>query len=86
MHDHIKCNHELKHCADCDVVYCEKCKTEWFYNGNCCKSVKAAVSSVNSEDPVNAVPVKVSYTKKNDGTIVARIVDKIDDPLNRYIG
>ncbi len=29
MHEHISCNHELKYCKVCDVVYCEKCKTEW---------------------------------------------------------
>jgi hypothetical protein len=32
MHDHPvpeTCEHELKHCKKCDVVYCEKCKGEW---------------------------------------------------------
>lgn len=36
MHEHIKpkqCKHELKHCAHCDVVYCEKCKKEWKETG-----------------------------------------------------
>ena len=31
MHEHsyIGCEHELKHCKHCDVVYCEKCQREW---------------------------------------------------------
>lgn len=31
-HDHTKppaCEHSLKHCADCDIVFCEKCPKEW---------------------------------------------------------
>lgn len=24
-----KCEHILKHCEQCDVVYCETCKKEW---------------------------------------------------------
>jgi hypothetical protein len=30
-HDHKeeKCEHELKHCTVCDVVYCVKCGKEW---------------------------------------------------------
>jgi len=31
MHDHC-CNHNLKHCPVCDVVYCDKCKKEWGQN------------------------------------------------------
>lgn len=27
MHEH--CEHELKHCEKCNVVYCEKCGEEW---------------------------------------------------------
>lgn len=32
MHEHPKpvaCEHELKHCAECNVVFCPKCKAEW---------------------------------------------------------
>lgn len=32
MHEHIepkKCKHELKYCAKCDEVYCEKCGEQW---------------------------------------------------------
>jgi hypothetical protein len=32
MHEHnppAVCAHELRHCAHCDVVFCEKCKHEW---------------------------------------------------------
>ncbi len=29
MHEHNDCNHTLKHCSHCDVVYCSKCKREW---------------------------------------------------------
>ncbi len=32
MHKHeeqVKCEHELKYCDHCDVVYCTKCKKEW---------------------------------------------------------
>ena len=32
MHNHEKCVHEIKFCANCDVVYCEKCKDEWKKN------------------------------------------------------
>lgn len=28
-HNHKKCEHELAHCEDCDVVYCTKCNIEW---------------------------------------------------------
>lgn len=27
--DHGDCDHELKHCSKCDVVYCDKCSEEW---------------------------------------------------------
>ncbi len=26
-HDH--CDHELKYCGTCDLVYCRECKREW---------------------------------------------------------
>lgn len=26
-HDH--CEHEMKHCGKCDLVYCVKCSKEW---------------------------------------------------------
>jgi hypothetical protein len=26
---HQHCEHKLKHCSHCDVVYCEKCDDEW---------------------------------------------------------
>lgn len=29
MHEHNECEHELKYCKKCDVVYCEKCGREW---------------------------------------------------------
>lgn len=31
MHDHysFECQHDLKYCPHCDVVYCSKCKREW---------------------------------------------------------
>ena len=29
MHKHTECEHELKFCSKCDIVYCEICKTEW---------------------------------------------------------
>lgn len=29
MHEHNDCQHELKYCEHCDVVYCKKCKREW---------------------------------------------------------
>lgn len=29
MHKHNHCNHELKYCDHCDVVYCTKCSREW---------------------------------------------------------
>ena len=29
MHDHCECEHELKYCKKCDVVYCQKCGREW---------------------------------------------------------
>ncbi|GAG40375.1 unnamed protein product, partial [marine sediment metagenome] len=36
MHEHIdqkECEHILKYCKKCDVVYCEKCKSEWKKTG-----------------------------------------------------
>jgi len=29
MHDHNDCDHDLKYCGKCDVVWCRKCKKEW---------------------------------------------------------
>ncbi len=29
MHEHNECEHTLKYCQKCDVVYCTKCKHEW---------------------------------------------------------
>lgn len=34
MHNHSKCEHNLKFCKDCDVVYCDLCKEEWKKNNN----------------------------------------------------
>ena len=28
-HKHDHCEHELKYCGHCDVVYCKKCGREW---------------------------------------------------------
>lgn len=30
-HGYSGCNHELKYCSHCDVVYCIKCGKEWGY-------------------------------------------------------
>jgi len=30
MHEHDECEHELRYCKKCDVVYCIKCKREWY--------------------------------------------------------
>jgi hypothetical protein len=32
MHEHKKCEHELKYCEECDLVFCKKCKKEWVQN------------------------------------------------------
>ena len=29
MHNHIKCEHDVKYCEVCDVAYCEKCGKQW---------------------------------------------------------
>lgn len=29
MHDHKKCEHQLKFCEHCNIVYCDKCNEEW---------------------------------------------------------
>lgn len=29
MHEHNECNHNLKYCSVCDVVYCTTCNREW---------------------------------------------------------
>jgi hypothetical protein len=35
MHSHnCGCEHNLKHCAHCDVVYCTKCHREWGHQNN----------------------------------------------------
>ena len=31
-HYHNHCDHNLKHCGHCDVVYCTKCGREWGHN------------------------------------------------------
>jgi hypothetical protein len=28
-HDHHECDHNLKYCKQCRVVYCTKCSKEW---------------------------------------------------------
>lgn len=28
-HKHDHCEHNLKHCSKCDIVYCSKCEREW---------------------------------------------------------
>ena len=28
-HDHTECEHDLKYCKHCDVVYCATCDREW---------------------------------------------------------
>lgn len=30
-HDHKICEHELKFCKECEIVYCEKCEDQWGY-------------------------------------------------------
>ena len=32
MHEHNSCEHTLKLCKVCDVVYCEQCKSQWRRN------------------------------------------------------
>lgn len=30
-HNHnTQCQHEFKYCLACDIVYCEKCQSEWW--------------------------------------------------------
>ena len=35
-HEHKTCQHELKHCSKCDIVYCEGCSKEWTLFANSC--------------------------------------------------
>jgi hypothetical protein len=28
-HNHSECEHELKYCKQCKIVYCSKCEKEW---------------------------------------------------------
>jgi hypothetical protein len=30
MHEHKECEHELKYCKVCKVVYCELCNKQWY--------------------------------------------------------
>jgi hypothetical protein len=42
MHIHeyiIDCEHELKECKDCNIVYCKKCGKEWGRKSVDCISV-----------------------------------------------
>lgn len=29
LHQHTHCEHDLKFCEKCDVVFCKKCSQEW---------------------------------------------------------
>jgi hypothetical protein len=29
MNNHCHCDHKLRYCEACDVVYCKSCKKEW---------------------------------------------------------
>lgn len=66
MHEHKECEHpKLKHCAKCDVVYCNSCKKEWQRNlswtyTNCgtttipCNTVSSGTQAVLSGDCTTA--------------------------------
>jgi hypothetical protein len=32
MHEHCHCDHDLKYCEKCKVVFCKKCGQEWYEN------------------------------------------------------
>ncbi len=32
MHEHNSCEHTLRFCKVCDVVYCEQCNSQWKRN------------------------------------------------------
>lgn len=34
MHEHSTCEHEFRYCTKCDVVFCEKCGSEWYSSKN----------------------------------------------------
>jgi len=57
MHIHSKCNHELKYCEQCDIVYCEKCNKEW-------KKEIYSYSTwpYNLQGPNNTVPCNYSHS------------------------
>ena len=29
MHEHDECEHDLRLCRHCDIVYCKRCRREW---------------------------------------------------------
>jgi len=80
MHDHTSCEHKLKFCEKCDMVFCEVCKEEW-------KKEKVGLTSpqfIPAPNPYpynttpctgpNAVPLSPTYPHRfgdfPEGTVV----------------
>ncbi len=63
MHEHKECEHELKYCSKCNVVYCEICNKEWYSYSITVSSPYTATwyntqtISDKTTNPVNVTPV-----------------------------
>jgi len=62
MHDHKKCNHTLRFCEHCDVVYCTKCEAEWKKSGSTITWTGGGSQTTPAPYPYNAPGISGGIT------------------------
>jgi len=60
-HEHKVCEHEIKHCAQCDECYCTKCETAWI--------VKVSTLDIVDHDG-SSEPVTMHYSTDARGIVM----------------
>lgn len=63
-HVHVECEHQIKFCKKCDVVWCSECSKEWTYGATVTSSWTAPMNNkqlvwavaANSHDHPDAQP------------------------------
>ncbi len=70
-HEHNQCDHDLKYCPHCDVVYCTKCNREWGKERVVFKTVEVEKEKPLKGTIITYPPVEISptYIFKDDHDI-----------------
>ncbi len=75
MHEHKVCEHELKYCSICKVVYCEKCGKQWYeqpamwYDGNTLRNYNYTIDVSYPANTENIKKHEEALCLKNSQTV-----------------